>query len=119
MLTLYACKEEEPEVVPETMYSTTSYSDTIYTYLERSADGVYHVANNSSLPIYQRYFFGTNENWTDVAQHFDMPAVQDPASDAEVSKVMIDGFRMRIAVQQTVGGEKEDVTYEVYNSDAD
>lgn len=117
-LALVACKkEDDTPVVPVVEYSFNTYQDTVFTYLERSADGVYHVANNSSQPLYERYYFGTNQNWTDVAQHFDMPTLRSTVAGAEVDNVKLSGFRMRIAVQQTIGA-LEDITYEVYQSDA-
>ena len=95
---------------------TTIIIDTLTQYFDRSADRVYHVANFSNNPIYRRYFFGTNENYTDVAQHFDWP--QASTDSTEVIKVEILGFRMRVAVNSVRGGA-DDIAFHYYNSDAD
>ena len=95
---------------------TIILNETLTEYMDRSADGVFHVANNSGNPIYRRYYFGTNENYVKVAQHFDLPeAVTD---SAVVAKVEITGFRMRVAVN-TVRQTADEIAFHYYNSTPD
>lgn len=119
-IVISSCKKDEnTEPAPaDAKFETLLRKDTVFDFLERSADGVFHVANNPSLPVYQRYFFGTNQNWTEVAQKFDMPEVKSTKANATVDKVVLDGFRIRIAVSQAMGA-KDDITYHVYEADHD
>lgn len=95
---------------------TTIIDETFTQYFDRSADGVYHVANNSGNPIYSRYYFGTNQNYSEVAQHFDWP---EPITEsASVEKVEIMGFRMRVAVN-TVRNTPDEITFRYYNATPD
>jgi len=96
---------------------TIVVQDTVYDYLERSADGVFHVANTPSEPdVYKKYFFGTNENYTEISQHFDYP---EPVTDsAEIVKVELLGFRVQIAVNQVMGGTSDSLTFHYYNTDS-
>ncbi len=112
-------KDENPTPANnDTQFETQTRKDTVFDFFERSADGVFHVANNPNAPVYQRYFFGTNQNWTEVAQAFDMPEVLSTKANASIDKVVLDGFRIRVAVSQAMGA-KDDITYHIYEANHD
>jgi len=78
-------------------------------------DHVLHVANSPSQPTYRRYYFGTNENYTDIAQHFDYPtAITD---SAEIVRVELLGIRVEVAVNQVIGSP-DSIAFHYYNADS-
>jgi len=94
----------------------TTITDTATAYFDRSMDMVYHVANfGGGTPIYERYVCGTNQNYTDISMHYDLPTVSDPSRT--ISKIELMGFRVRIAVN-TVMGTPDEIPYDFYNADA-
>jgi len=95
-------------------FQTITYNDTIFDYFERSADQILHVANNGNPNVYQRYFFGTNLMYTDIAQHFDYPMPQNPS--ATLSAVKLKGIWIEIAVLTPMGAT-DSITIEIYNAD--
>ncbi len=124
VLAIAGCKKDETASCDDTMspsgggetVNDTTYLDTLTQYFDRSADFVYHTANNPSQPDnYQRYFYGTNENYTNVAQHFDFPLAQN--TDYTVNKVEIFGFRVHLSSGTQSVGSWDELTYHIYASD--